>query len=106
MNEGTLKYVSAVIKPAPLDHRGNISSSAIMCHDTRGQIWMDEREQKQLGVMLDGGVKDDSLVQQRNYRYARLLWEFWKKDSDLFPQEILQRQGSIRTRPHALLFVF
>ncbi|CAJ1335642.1 unnamed protein product, partial [Effrenium voratum] len=67
MNEGTLKYVSAVIKPAKLDHRGNIMSSSILCHDTRGQIWMDEREQKQIGFMMDGNVRDDAMVQQRNY---------------------------------------
>eukprot|EP00930_Biecheleria_cincta_P077109 TRINITY_DN64366_c0_g1_i1.p1 TRINITY_DN64366_c0_g1~~TRINITY_DN64366_c0_g1_i1.p1 ORF type:complete len:367 (+),score=84.64 TRINITY_DN64366_c0_g1_i1:27-1127(+) len=106
MNEGTLKYVSAVIKPAKLDHRGNISSSSILCHDTRGQIWMDEREQKQLSVIMDGSVKDDSMVQQRNYRYARLLWEFWRKDSDLFPPEILTKNKSISSQPHAVLFVF
>merc|ERR1712113_787827 len=46
MNEGTLKYVSAVVKAATTDHRGSVTSSAIMCHDTRGHIWMDEREQK------------------------------------------------------------
>jgi len=106
MNEGTLKYVSAVVKPAKLDHKGGIVSSAIMCHDTRGHIWMDEREQKQLGVILDGSVKDDSIVQQRNYRYARLLWEFWKKDVDLFPPEIMNRKQNLQTQPHALLFVF
>jgi len=106
MNEGTLKYVSAVIKPAKLDHRGATISSSILCHDTRGHIWMDEREQKQLGIMLDGVVKDDCLVQQRNYRYARLLWEFWRKDVDLFPPEILHRKNSLATQPHALLFVF
>jgi len=106
MNEGTLKYVSAVIKPATVDHRGNSTSSAIMCHDTRGQIWMDEREQKQLGVMLDGSVRDNVLVQQRNFRYARLLWEFWRKDTELFPPEILVRQNGIQTKPHAILFVF
>jgi energy-coupling factor transporter ATP-binding protein EcfA2 len=106
MNEGTLKYVSAVIKPASLDHRGAVVSSAIMCHDTRGHIWMDEREQKQLGLILDGSVKDDQIVQQRNYRYARLLWEFWRKDTDLFPAEILVRQNGLTTRPHAILFVF
>jgi len=106
MNEGTLKYVSAVIKPATVDHRGNATSSAIMCHDTRGQIWMDEREQKQLGVMLDGSIKDNVLVQQRNYRYARLLWEFWRKDSELFPPEILNRRNGIQTKPHAIVFVF
>lgn len=106
MNEGTLKYVSAVVKPPKLDHRGGIVSSAIMCHDTRGHIWMDEREQKQLSIILDGTVKDGSLVQQRNYRYARLLWEFWKKDVDLFPPEILLRKANLQTQPHALLFVF
>jgi len=106
MNEGTLKYVSATIKAATVDHRGNTTSSAIMCHDTRGQIWMDEREQRQLGVILDGNVKDNCLVQQRNYRYARLLWEFWRRDSDLFPPEILVRRSGLSTRPHAVLFVF
>merc|ERR1719487_1843658 len=105
MNEGTLKYVSAVVKPANRDSRGQ-GSSAIVCHDTRGHIWMDEREQKQLGVILDGSVKDNSIVQQRNYRYARLLWEFWRKDVDLFPPEILTRQNGLSTRPHAVLFVF
>eukprot|EP00928_Gymnodinium_smaydae_P049522 TRINITY_DN33247_c0_g1_i1.p1 TRINITY_DN33247_c0_g1~~TRINITY_DN33247_c0_g1_i1.p1 ORF type:complete len:357 (+),score=91.16 TRINITY_DN33247_c0_g1_i1:71-1141(+) len=106
MNEGTLKYVSAVVKPAKLDHRGATASSAIMCHDTRGHIWMDEKEQKQLSIMLDGCVKDDSLVQQRNFRYARLLWEFWKRDHELFPPEILVKRASLQTQPHALLFVF
>eukprot|EP00931_Biecheleriopsis_adriatica_P105130 TRINITY_DN79707_c0_g1_i1.p1 TRINITY_DN79707_c0_g1~~TRINITY_DN79707_c0_g1_i1.p1 ORF type:complete len:381 (+),score=89.07 TRINITY_DN79707_c0_g1_i1:137-1144(+) len=106
MNEGTLKYVSAVIKPAKLDHRGNIASSSILCHDTRGQIWMDEREQKQLSVIMDGSVRDDSMVQQRNYRYARLLWEFWRKDSELFPPEILAKNKGLQTQPHAVLFVF
>lgn len=106
MNEGTLKYISAIIKPPKHDHRGNLVSSGIMCHDTRGHIWMDEREQRQLSVMLDGHVKDDSLVQQRNYRYARLLWEFWKRDVDLFPPEILVRKNGLQTKPHALIFVF
>jgi GTPase SAR1 family protein len=105
MNEGTLKYVSAVVKAGKQDVRGQ-GSSAIICHDTRGHIWMDEREQKQLDVILEGGVKDDTIVQQRNFRYARLLWEFWKKDVDLFPPEILNRRAGLNTQPHALLFVF
>eukprot|EP00932_Pfiesteria_piscicida_P016079 SRR837773.302.p1 GENE.SRR837773.302~~SRR837773.302.p1 ORF type:complete len:250 (-),score=70.62 SRR837773.302:3-659(-) len=77
-----------------------------MCHDTRGHIWMDEREQRQLSIMLDGNIKDDCIVQQRNYRYARLLWEFWKSDVDLFPPEIMVRKPGLQTQPHALLFVF
>merc|ERR1712151_924634 len=85
---------------------GTVVSSAILCHDTRGHIWMDEREQKQLGIMLDGAVQDESLVQQRNYRYARLLWEFWRRDVDLFPPEILVRKNGLSTKPHAILFVF
>merc|ERR1719337_116151 len=44
MNEGTLKYVSAIVKPGKQDSRGQ-GSSAIVVHDTRGHIWMDEREQ-------------------------------------------------------------
>merc|ERR1740129_2259906 len=105
MNEGTVKYVSAVVKQSKMDGRG-VHSSAIICHDTRGHIWMDEREQKQLGIMLEGCVKDDSVVQQRNYRYARLLYEFWRRDVDLFPPEILNRRQGLGTQPHALLFVF
>lgn len=105
LNEGTLKYVSAVIKPAKLDHRGGQVSSGIICHDTRGHIFMDEKEQKQLGIIMDGAVRDDTVVQQRNSRYARLLWEFWRRDADLFPQEILVRKNGLSTRPHALLFV-
>lgn len=106
MNEGTLKYVSAVVKPAKVDYRGGQSSSAIICHDTRGHIFMDEKEQKQLGIIMDGAVRDDAVVQQRNYRYARLLWEFWRRDADLFPPEILAHKNGLSTRPHALLFVF
>lgn len=102
LNEGTLKYVSAVIKPED-PQRG---TSALICHDTRGHIWMDEKEQRQLGVIMDGGVRDDSIVQQRNFRYARLLWEFWKSDSELFPREILVQRSGLSTKPHALLFVF
>lgn len=106
MNEGTLKYVSAVIKPPKFDIQGGTICSAILCHDTRGHIWMDEREHMQLAVILDGNVKDDSIVQQRNYRYARLLWEFWRRNSDLFPPEIMTRNGGLQTKPHAVLFVF
>merc|ERR1719515_552312 len=35
MNEGTLKYVSAVVKPGKAGSGGQ-GSSAIVCHDTRG----------------------------------------------------------------------
>ena len=50
---------------------------------------MDDREMAQLNLMIKGKVADKSLVEQRNYRYAYLLWEFWKRDTDLFPKTIL-----------------
>ena len=46
-----------------------------------------------------------SCIQQRTFRYAYLLWEFWKKDSELFPKEILAQSGP-DLKPHALVFVF
>ena len=54
--------------------------------------------------MIDGKVKDQTVVQQRYYRYAYLLWEFWKKDTELFPSDILS-QPNIETIPHSIIFV-
>ena len=47
-----------------------------------------------------------SYVEQRSYRYAYLLWEFWKKDIQLFPSSILSTEGSLQSRPHCMVFVF
>ena len=47
-----------------------------------------------------------SFVEQRTYRYAYLLWEFWKKDAQLFPSTIIGGDGSLSSRPHCLVFVF
>ena len=76
LNEGTLKYVSAEVKPAD----PNEASSAILCHDTRGQIWMDDKEYHQVGLILDGRVRDNSMVVQRDYRYARLKKKILKEN--------------------------
>ena len=46
-----------------------------------------------------------ALVEQRNWRYAYLLWEFWKNDSELFPKEIIIGED-LQHKPHALIFVF
>ena len=46
---------------------------------------MDQRETEQLNLIISGKVKDRAMVEQRNYRYAYMLWEFWKKDTELFP---------------------
>ncbi len=45
-------------------------------------------------------------MEQRTYRYAYLLWEFWKKDAQLFPTSIVTTSGTLQTRPHCMVFVF
>lgn len=57
-------------------------------------------------MLIKGKVKDKSVVEQRNYRYAYLLWEFWKRDQELFPSKIVKKKGSLKSRPHCLVFVF
>jgi len=47
-----------------------------------------------------------SYVEQRTYRYAYLLWEFWKKDTQLFPTTIVSATGTLQSKPHSLVFVF
>lgn len=56
-------------------------------------------------MLIQGKIADKSLVEQRNYRYAYLLWEFWKRDNELFPNQILQ-SGSALAKPHCICFVF
>jgi len=34
--------------------------------------------------MMEGRVKNMSLIESRNFRYAYMLWEFWKSDYELF----------------------
>lgn len=35
-----------------------------------------------------------------------MLWEFWKKDAELFPTEIIKKNPTIGDKPHCILFVF
>jgi len=94
LNEGTLKYSSATM------------TSRLCCHDSRGQIWMDTKEESQLLKIIAGHIKEDAVVVQRNWRNPALLWEFWKPDTELFPREILREQTGLGSMPHALIFVF
>lgn len=111
-NEGTTLFTSVLVKAEQttrmnhLTNREEPGSSAIRAHDSRGQIWMDSREQAQMDLLIQGHVKDMSYVEQRNHRYAYLLWEFWKKDTELFPPEIIKSGSSLIDKPHCLLFVF
>lgn len=65
-NEGTLVYSEVIIKQSkPMETdliTGKVSppQSAIKIGDTRGQIWMDDKEQSQLNILIDGKVKDMS----------------------------------------------
>jgi energy-coupling factor transporter ATP-binding protein EcfA2 len=101
-NEGTTLFSTVVMK----EENSAMSLSGIKVHDTRGQIWMDDKEQAQVDLVMSGKVKDMSKVDQRNHRYAHLLWEFWKKDSELFPTEIIKPKPTLADKPHCLLFVF
>lgn len=111
-NEGTTLYSGVTLKPeerkvqiTPIG-KMEYTTSAIMVHDTRGQIWMDSRELAQLDLIIQGKVKNMSYVEQRSYRYAYLLWEFWKKDAQLFPTTITTESGNLYTKPHCMAFVF
>lgn len=35
-----------------------------------------------------------------------MLWEFWKRDYELFPPDILEDTAEINKKPHAVVFVF
>ena len=69
---------------------------------------MDDKEMAQLDLIIQGRIKDKSLVEQRNYRYALLLWEFWKHDRDLFLPDIKKNVSnpSLEDKPHCIVFVF
>ena len=57
-------------------------------------------------MIMQGKVKDMEMVEQRTYRYAYMLWEFWKKDAALFPKKIMKKSKGLSGKPHCLVFVF
>ena len=100
-NEGTLYFNKLHLK-----EETKISSGIIIC-DTRGHIKMNDNEKEQFKILLDGNVKDGILIEQRTQRNPLALWEFWKKDSELFPTEIFNaEEPGIDSIPHAIVFVF
>jgi GTPase SAR1 family protein len=100
-NEGTLLFSKLHLK-----EENNNSSGFILC-DTRGHIKMNDNEKEQFKILLDGNVKDNTLIEQRNERNPLALWEFWKKDSELFPKEIFNAEEiGIDSFPHSIIFVF
>ena len=67
---------------------------------------MDINELNQLNLLIKGKIKDKSKVEQRQYRYAYLLWEFWKRDNELFERAIKKQAQGIEDQPHCVVFVF
>ena len=51
-------------------------------------------------------MKPGFKVETRDKRYAYKLWEFWKSDSELFPDEIVERRNGLNKKPHSVIFVF
>ena len=100
-NEGTLCFSRLHLK-----EENNNSSGLILC-DTRGHIKMNDNEKEQFKILLNGNVKDGIKIEQRTQRDYLSLWEFWKKDSELFPTEIFNaEEPGIDSIPHAIVFVF
>ena len=100
-NEGTIKFTQLNL----VEETQN-SSGIILC-DTRGHFKMNDNEKEQFKIILDGKVKDGVKVEQRENRDPFALWEFWKKSSELFPNEILiAEEPSISSIPHSIVFIF
>jgi predicted GTPase len=100
-NEGTINFTQL-----HLVEESQNSSGIVLC-DTRGQVKMNENEKEQFKIILDGKVKDGVKVEQRENRDPFALWEFWKKSSELFPNEILNlEEPTISSIPHSVVFIF
>ena len=68
---------------------------------------MNDNEKEQFKILLNGNVKEGIKVEQRLERNYLNLWEFWKKDSELFPKEIFNAEEiGIDSFPHSIIFVF
>lgn len=100
-NEGTLCFTQLNLVK---ETRRN--SGIILC-DTRGHFKMNDNEKEQFKVLLEGNIKDGAKIEQKEDRDPLLLWEFWKKSSELFPKEIFNaKQTGINSVPHSVIFVF
>lgn len=100
-NEGTLCFTRLHLK-----EESKQTSGVVIC-DTRGHIWMNEEEKEQFKVIVDGKVKEDIIIKQSSNRSPMLLWEFWKKDSEMFPKEIFfSNEPGLDSIPHTVVLVF
>ena len=102
-NEGTINFTKLYLVPT---NKSTKTSGITLC-DTRGHKRMDDEEWEQFKVLLEGNIKDGVNITQRKNRTPGLLWEFWKKDSELFPKEIFDsKEIGINSVPHTVVFIF
>ena len=100
-NEGTLNFTKLYLVVKTDNNTG------ITICDTRGHFKMNQIEKEQFKIMLEGNIKDGVKIEQRKDRDPLALWEFWKRDSELFPKEIFDaKETGINSVPHAVVFVF
>ena len=100
-NEGTLNFTKLYLVVKTDNNTG------ITICDTRGHFKMNQNEKEQFKIMLEGNIKDGAKIEQRKERDPLALWEFWKRDSELFPKEIFDaKEPGINSVPHAVVFVF
>lgn len=100
-NEGTLNFTKLYLVVKTENNTG------ITLCDTRGHFKMNQNEKEQFKILLDGNVKDGVQIEQKKERDPLALWEFWKRDSELFPKEIFDAdEPGINSVPHAVVFVF
>ena len=100
-NEGTLNFTKLYLVVKTDNNTG------ITICDTRGHFKMNQSEKEQFKILLEGNVKDGVKIEQRTERDPFSLWEFWKRDSELFPKEIFDANTpGLKSVPHAVIFVF
>lgn len=100
-NEGTLCFTRLHLK-----EESNLTSGIVVC-DTRGHILMNEMEKEQFKVIIEGNIKENVEIRQVPSRNPILLWEFWKKDSQIFPKEIFfAKEVGIDSIPHSIVLLF
>lgn len=51
-------------------------------------------------------MRENVEIQNRKLRYAYMLYEFWKSDAELFPEDIIKSDVTLGGKPHCVLFVF
>jgi len=100
-NEGTICFTRLHLK-----EESNLTSGIVVC-DTRGHILMNEIEKEQFKVIIKGNIKENVEIKQIQNRNPILFWEFWKKDSEIFPKEIFfAKEVGIESIPHSIVLVF